>query len=415
MPRHLLTDSVIKARIKEVQDQSFTPDAKNVLLGDGEGLYLSINKKGNASWLYRYFALKKSTAIGLGGYPATSLAAARIEAQKQRDIRASGADPLEVKQENIQIKNLAASSAKTFETCALEYIERTKDSWRNAKHEQQWRNTLSQYAYPVIGKKPISKVGTDDIVKILKPLWAVKNETATRLRSRLEAVLDWSAVQGWRPVENPARYKGHIQHLMPLIKKAEKKHHPSLPYADLPTFMKELYKQEGMARYALEFLILGCNRTSEVTDAQWTEIDFTRSQWEIPGSRMKAGVAHRIYLGPRMLEILKTVRPFSGEKYIFRTGKKDAPMSNMAMSMLLRRMSIQDITVHGFRSTYRVWSAERTDYAHEICEHVLAHKLSDPVAAAYARTDHFDKRKQLLKEWTDFALSQCREKATVRS
>jgi integrase len=408
MAIHKLTDLKIRAKIREVEDLQFSPKAKNALVGDGEGLYLGISKSGTASWLFRYMDHGKAKSVGLGGYPATSLQKAREKAQTMRDARTDGIDPMHAKQEVIREQKLQQAKSKTFEACALEFIKFSRPSWKNEKHAQQWTNTLTQYAYPVIGKKPISDVQADDITRILAPIWQTKTETATRLRGRIESILDWSTVNGWRKGDNPARFRGHMEYLLPKVRSGAKNHHASLPYEQMPAFMKDLQQQSGMARYALEFLILCASRTGEIVGAKWEEFDLEKGIWTIPASRMKADVEHRVPLGQRTLQILAIIKPFSGKSYVFITGKKDTAMSTMAMAMLLRRMEKTEITVHGMRSTFRNWAGECTAYPFQVCEQALAHRLPDAVAAAYLRSDFFVNRVNLMRDWATFALSECR-------
>lgn len=406
-----LTDLKIKAQIRQVQDQISSFDAatkpKNKLIGDGQGLYLAISKQATANWLFRYMVDGKAKAVGLGAYPATSLHKARAKAQALRDSRADGVDPAQANRENNHRHRLLQKSGKTFKECATEFIEYSRPSWRNAKHAQQWTNTLTKYVYPVIGENTIGTIHQDQILKILAPIWREKRETATRVRARIEAILHWTSVHGWRTGENPARFKDHMEFLLPKGPRAKKEHHPSLPYEQLPAFMNKLHKQEGMARYALEFLILCASRTGEIIGAEWKEFDLTKRLWVIPASRMKAGVEHRVPLTERAITILEKIRPFSGQKYVFVSGKEDKPPSTMGMAMLLRRMQEMGITVHGMRSTFRNWAGERTDYPFEVCEQAIAHRLPDAVAIAYLRTDFFEKRVGLMKDWARFALSEC--------
>jgi integrase len=405
-----LKDTEIRRAIAESVDRSYSNDAKNRLLGDGDGLYLSISKKGTASWLYRYYSDGKAKAIGLGGYPTTTLAIARDKAAEVRTGRALGNDPHVVKKTRAVAANHEASSAKTFEKCALDYIEHAKDKWRNPKHKQQWISTLTQFAFPVIGKTPVADVNKELIVEILLPIWQDKNETASRLRGRIEMVLAWAAANDLRSDENPARYKGLLEHRLPKVRKAaERVHHPSLPYEKLSDFMDELYKLEDMSRYALELLILCASRTNEITHAEWSEFDLTQGIWTIPGARMKAGLEHKIPLCPRAIEILNHIRGFSGERYVFITRGKDKPMSNMAMAMLCRRMKYTQITVHGFRSTFRNWAGEQTEYPFEVCEQALSHGLKSGVARAYLRTDFYVKRTNLMNDWAKFVLQNINE------
>ena len=410
MAIHKLTDLKIKAKIREIQELSFSPKPKNALVGDGQGLYLSIAKNGTASWLFRYMDHGKAKAVGLGAYPGTTLQKAREKAQALREARTDGVDPMAAKREAIREQKLQQAKSKTFQTCAEEFIALSRSSWKNVKHAQQWENTLSQYAYPFIGQLPIGAVHAADVVRVLTPIWVSKTETAMRLRGRIESVIDWATVHGLREGDNPARLKGHLEHMLPKLREtARHQHHPALPYEQMPAFILELNEQSGVARYALEFLILCASRTGEVIGATWDEFDLSKGIWVIPKERMKAGIAHRVALGTRACQILSVVRPFSGKKYVFVGRKKDLPLSNMAMSMLLRRMGYGEYTVHGMRSTFRNWAGEQTTYPFEVCEQALAHRLPDAVAAAYLRTDFFDKRVNLAAEWTQYCLSKCEQ------
>lgn len=407
MAIHKLNDLTIKARIREIEALSYSASAKNAMLGDGQGLYLSIAKNGTASWLFRYMTNGNAKTIGLGQYPGASLKKAREKAQTYRDSRTVGIDPVQAKRDEVKARILQDSKERTFEACATDFIAFKRPAWKSAKHAQQWTNTLTQYAYPVIGDNPINGIHTDEIVKIIRPIWLEKHETATRVLDRIQAVLDYARVQGWREGENPARRKGHLEYLLPNYKRGEKKHHASLPYQELPGFIQALQSQGGMTRYALEFCILCASRTSEVTDATWSEFDLVKKIWTVPGSRMKAGITHRVPLTDRAIRTLQVIKPISGEKYVFITGRKDKPMSEAGMSSVLRRMEVTGATVHGMRSTFRNWAGERTKYPFEVCEHALAHSLESDVAKAYLRSDFFEKRVKLMKDWGAFALSKC--------
>jgi integrase len=404
MAIHKLTDLKIKAKLRIAQEQSFNPAAKNALLGDGQGLYLAISKTGTASWLFRYMDSGKAKSSGLGGYPSVSLQMARELAQRLRDARASGVDPQIAKRQRDEQRKLAENRVKTFSDCAADYIALTEPSWKSAKHAQQWRNTLAQYAEPVIGAMPVADVAAEHVLKILKPIWQTKAETASRLRGRIELILDWAAANGRRTGDNPARLKGHLEHMLPRLRSGTRQHHAAMHYEDVPALLDALEDHGGMSRYALEFLILCASRTGEVVGATWSEIDIGKRIWTIPKQRMKAGVEHRVPLSDRAIAILELIRPFTGDTYVFPGGKKDKPISNMAMMMLLRRMGHGEITVHGFRSSFRNWAGEQTNYTFEVCEQALAHRLPDAVAAAYLRTDFFDKRVNLMADWARHCL-----------
>lgn len=408
-PINKLTDTKIEGRIKQALKAVLEGNGKPILLGDGGGLTLQIAKAGTASWLYRYQRLGKANAVGLGGYPDVSLKTARAKADACRTSLSEGRDPLTEKRAAESAERVAAAKDKTFDDCAKDYIDDHRAEWKNPKHIQQWENTLETYASPVIGKRPISVITTADIKRILNPIWTTKHETATRVRGRIESIIDWATAHELRTGENPARWKGHLEHLLAksTAETRADEHHAALPYAEIPAFMAALARQEGMSRWALEFLILTACRTSEVTGATWTEIDFDKKIWTIPAERMKASKEHRVPLVERIIAILNEVRPFSNGRYIFPGGNSDAPLSNMAMAMLLRRMGYKakTITVHGFRSTFRDYIAAETKHDYHTAEAALAHKLKDKVAAAYARTDFFDKRFVMMRDWTIYCKS----------
>lgn len=406
MALNKLTDLKLESITAKARKAANTPNAKAALVGDGGGLYLSVTKAGSASWLFRYMVAGKAHAIGLGGYPKVSLKFARAKAQEVRDSLAQGIDPSLAKKEVARQQKIATAKAKTFDVCAAEYIELQRPMWANEKHAQQWVNTIATYASPFIGKLPIAHIETDDVLSVLKPIWITKPDTASRLRGRIESVLGWATVHGWRSGQNPARFKDHLEHLLPKRQASAPKHHAAMPYAEIPAFMHKLQSEGGMARYALEFLILCASRTGEVIAAKWSEIDESKRAWVIPAVRMKAKVEHRVPLSDRALEVLKAVKPFSPGEHVFAASKHDKPLSNMAMAELLKRMQVSGVTVHGFRSSFRVWAGEQTNYPFHVAEQALAHSLPDAVQAAYLRTDFFEHRVGLLRDWAAFVHSQ---------
>jgi integrase len=400
-PINKLSDAKIQSALRAARKASAAGEGKPILLGDGGGLTLQISKTASASWLHRYMRLGKPVGVGLGSYPAVSLKLARSKAEECRRLLAENRDPLTEKRAAEAALKLAQAKDKTFDACAAEYIADHKDEWKNPKHQQQWQNTLATYASPVIGKRPIGKVTTADVKRILSPIWTAKNETASRVRGRIESVIDWATAHGLRTGDNPARWKGHLEHLLAkstATKRADK-HHAALPHSQIPAFLQKLAEQEGMSRWALEFLILTASRTSEVTGARWSEIDEETRLWTVPKERMKAGREHRVPLTKRALDVLAQVKPFSNDNFIFPGGTTDKPLSNMAMNMLLRRMGAEGFTVHGFRSTFRDWVGEKTTHDFRTAEAALAHGLQDKVAAAYARSDLFEKRFAMMRDW----------------
>ena len=291
----------------------------------------------------------------------------------------------------------------TFEQCAEAYIEAHSPGWKNAKHAAQWPSTLQAYAYPVFGGLPVQAVDTPLVVKALRPIWYTKPETATRVRGRIEKILDWARVSCFRTGENPARWRGHIdQVLPPRAKVAKQKHHAAIPYAEVGGFMRELRGQGARAARALELTILCATRTSETLLATWSEIDFAAKIWVIPAERMKAGKEHRVPLSAAALDLLKAQQGASAGEFIFPGAKRGRPLSNMAMLQLLRRLGRGDLTAHGFRSTFRDWAGEQTSFPREVIEAALAHALENKVEAAYARGDLIEKRWQLMEAWAGY-------------
>jgi integrase len=396
-----LTDTKIEKSLKAAKLAASQSKGKASIVGDGGGLYLQISKTGAASWLFRYMRDRKAVGLGLGAYPDVSLKNARIKADACRTQLAEDRDPLTEKRASQTAAKEPIQKAKTFDECAAEYIADHRAEWKNVKHAQQWENTLATYASPVIGDKAVDTITLVDIKKILTPIWSKKYETASRLRGRIESVLGWATVHELRTGDNPARWKGHLEHLLAKSSPAlhAVKHHAALPYADIPSFIRALSQQEGMARWALEFLILTACRTSEVCQAKWDEIDLKKSLWTIPKERMKAGKEHRVPLSDRALTILNSIKPLAIGNFVFPGGVKDKPLSNMAMMMLLRRMGHEKITVHGFRSTFRDWIGETTQHEFQVAEAALAHGLADKVVAAYARGDLYEKRYALMRDW----------------
>jgi integrase len=341
--------------------------------------------------------------MGLGGYPTVSLAAARQLAEAQRRQRAEGADPIEMRKAVSVAAKAEAAKRMTFKDCAEAYIGTHSVTWKNAKHAQQWPATLGTYAYPVIGDLQVQDVDTAGVVSVLTRIWREKPETATRLRGRMERILDWARVSGFRSGENPARWRGHLDQLLPQrAKLAKVRHHPALPYKETSALMARLREQEGTAALALQFTILTAARTGETIGARWDEIDFEAKVWAVPAERMKAGQLHRVPLPAAALKILERLKGRSVSGYIFPGGKKEAGLSNMAMLKLLQRMGRSDLTVHGFRSTFKDWAAEQTSFPREVSEAALAHAIEDKVEAAYRRGELMEKRRRLMEAWAAY-------------
>lgn len=386
---------------------------------DGGGLYLQITPTGARSWIFRYRAAGRERQMGLGPLEFVSLAEAREKARAARLQRYNGEDPLGA-HIGRRPKVVSAPKGVTFREAMTAYIETNKAAWRNEKHIQQWSSTLETYAVPHFGAKVLADIETADVLKALKPIWLTKSETASRLRGRIEAVLNWGAAQGHRQGENPARWKGHIEMILPAKSKVAKvKHHAALDYKEMPRFMDSMRSQGGVGVLALRFVILTAARTGEVIGADWSEIDFDSKVWTVPASRMKAGREHRVPLSASALEILERQRQawFEIEARRYRKTLKDGEagpigpvfwgrlagkgLSNMALLAVLRRMGRDDLTSHGFRSSFRDWAAEETQFQREVVEMALAHTIGDKVEAAYRRGDLFEKRRVLMDQWAE--------------
>lgn len=368
---------------------------------DGAGLYLQVTVHGR-SWLYRFKSpvSGKTRDMGLRPVHTYNLARARELATEARGLVKAGADPIEARKAALAAVRLEASKAVSFETAVDHYIDAHKNSWRTKKHESQMRSMMKNYAYPVIGSLPVAAIEDDHVRQILRPIWHSKIETARRVRGHVETVLERETHLKHRQGDNPARL-GMVKEA--LGKQAVKvRHMPALPYSEVGAFMEALKAQEGIGALALRFTILTASRTNETIGAKLDEFDLTDAVWTIPASRMKSQTEHREPLSAPALEIVNEMLETPGSDYLFPGGKKGRPLSNMAMLMTLERMNRRDITVHGFRSTFRNWAAEQTSFAREVAEAALAHKVPDAVVAAYLRTDFFDKRRRLMNDWAKY-------------
>jgi integrase len=375
---------------------------KTTLLADGNGLYLRIGPTGAKSWVLRYMAGRKSHDMGLGSLSLVGLREARERSlQQRRSLRLDGIDPIEKRRAARQAAMIEAASAMTFKDCAEAYIAAHKAGWKNPKHAAQWPSTLGTYVYPIFGALPVQAVDVGLVTKAIEPIWAKKPETASRVRGRIESVLDWAKARGYRQGENPARWKGHLDHLLPARREvAVVEQYAALPYAELPAFMADLCQREGTAARALEFAILTAARTGEVLGARWSEIDLEARLWTVPAGRMKAAREHRVPLSQAAISLLGQLEQ-QGD-LVFPGQRRGRPLSDMALLMLLRRMERGDLTAHGFRSTFSDWAAEQTNTPSEVREMALAHTVSDKVEAAYRRGDLFDKRRELAEAWAQY-------------
>ncbi|MBP7790308.1 MAG: tyrosine-type recombinase/integrase [Zoogloea sp.] len=380
------------------------------LYGDGGGLTLQITATGAKSWLLRYMVAGKPFGMGLGPTHTVSLAEARQKALDARKLLIDGINPLAAKKQNKIAAALANAKMMSFDQCAEAYILAHKAGWKNAKHGDQWTNTLNTYASPVFGHLPVAEIDTGLVVKCLTPIWESKTETASRVRGRIESVLGWATTSGYRTGENPARWKGHLENLLATISKSSRtKNHPSLPWQRIGAFMEALRAREGVSARAVEFAILTACRSGEVRGARWAEFDMAGKLWTIPAERMKAKREHQVPLSDAAMALLESITKGEDAEVVF-AGTKGQPLSDMSLTAVIRRMNGDEkpvwadangdsITVHGFRSTFRMWAAETTNYPREVAEHALAHQLPDAVERAYQRGSQFAKRAALMAEW----------------
>lgn len=379
--------------------------------GDGGNLWLQVTPSGSKSWLFRYKTAGKTKVVGLGATHTVSLAEARKKARAMRQQLLDFIDPAAARLK----RKAAARNVITFEEAASKYIESKRSGWKSQKHAEQWTNTLKTYCGPINGRS-VAEIQIADVMECLEPIWKTKSETASRVRQRMERVLDWAKTAGYRSGDNPAAWKGVLDNLLASPAKVVKKtHHPSLPYSQAPAFMRDLRTHSGISALALEFLILTATRSGEVRMATWDEID--GNTWTIPAERMKAGREHQVPLSKQAMAVLAKVPRLAGNNYIFPSSQEGKCISDMSMTALLRGMKVKTekstetgwtdkegktIVAHGFRSTFRMWVAEQTNYVREVAEHALAHKLPDKVEAAYQRETVLPKRILLMQDWANF-------------
>jgi integrase len=377
------------------------------MYADGGGLYLRVTKEGARNWVLRYMLNRRPRWMGLGPLALYGLADARAKALDARRKRHEGIDPIDARRAERARQQLEEAKSITFKECAEAYIASHKAGWRNEKHKYQWPATLNTYAYPVIGALPVQAVDRGLVLRVLEPIWTKKPETASRVRQRIENILDFAKACDYRDGENPARWRGHLDKLLPARSKVRSVEHlASLPYAALPAFLASLRQRDAIAARALELLVLTAARTSEVIGARWSEIDLFDKTWTVPAARMKAHREHRVPLPSRALAILQEIQKLrTGDRpdtFVFPGTKAGKPLSNMAFLMLLRRMGRSDLTAHGFRATFKTWASERTSFQNEIAEAALAHVVGDKVEQAYRRGDLFEKRRRLMQQWAAY-------------
>jgi integrase len=372
-------------------------------VGRVPGLVLQISSTGTKSWLLRVTVGDRRREIGLGPYPAVRLQEAHAKAQATRDEIASGIDPVLARKEIASRLRASQAFEMTFEEAAKRFIKAMAPEWKNAKHGDQWRNTLAQYAYPKIGNLMVRHVARAHVMEILEPIWTTKTETASRLRGRLEAILDWAKVKGFRDDgTNPASWRGNLDKLLSAPKRTKRvRNHPALPIDQMAPFMEVLRATDGVSARCLEFAILTAARSGEARGARWSEIDLKRGIWSIPAERMKAKKEHRVPLSPTAIELLKAIERNEDQDLVFRSPRSGGVLSDMALLELMRRQSLE-ATPHGFRSTFRDWAGEYTNYPRELAEVALAHIKTDATEAAYWRGDVLEKRRRMMTDWAEF-------------
>jgi integrase len=402
--------STMPRRAKGLTAAQVEKGAKLGRYGDGAGLYLLVRSREAKFWLFRYTRRGKMREMGLGpaaGRAAVSLSAARAKARQLHAAVREGKDPLaerEAEKAKAQADTAKAkAAAMTFGEVADMHIAAHETSWRSPKHRQQWRNTLRDYVVPAIGHLPVGSVDTGALVKIIEPLWREKTETASRVRGRIESILDYAKARGWREGENPARWRGHLDQLLPKRSKVQRvAHHAALPWRETGAFLQRLRQNSGLGARCLEFLILAACRSGEVRGARWDEIDLVHKVWTIPAERIKAGREHRVPLSEPAMAVLHEMAQLGNEGFVFPGLKAASALSDVALAKAVAAAGGNGATVHGFRSTFRDWCAETTNYPRELAEAALAHALKDKTEAAYQRGDLLEKRRRLMADWAAF-------------
>ncbi|SAL09423.1 phage integrase [Caballeronia udeis] len=370
-------------------------------VGKVAGLYLQVAGEKSRSWILRVKVGDHRREIGLGAFPAISLADARIKAQLERDKIRSGVDPILERREAASRLKASQDLELTFEAAAKKFMEVKSSEWKNPKHGDQWRNTLETYAYPFIGRLYVRHIGRDHVMQILDPIWLTKNETASRLRGRIEAILNWSKVKGYRSGENPAAWRGNLETLLATPSKVQKvRNHPALPFTEMGTFMTDLRKIDAVGARCLEFAILTVARSGEARGARFNEIDRETKVWRVPGERMKAKKEHRVPLSQAAFSLIERM-PCNDDNDLIFPSPRGKMLSDMTLLMLVRRMDV-DAVPHGFRSTFRDWAGEVTNYPRELAEVALAHVKADSTEAAYWRSDVLERRRRLMTDWAKF-------------
>lgn len=400
MARKLNRLSALEVKNAQPGDTPNTPK----LIADGGGLYLQVTPQGSKSFLFRYTFNSRPQTIGLGAIHTVGLAEARQLAHTYRAMVLNGTDPkVERERQKVDKKTVASPN---FQWCAEQYIEAHKDDWTNDKHAHQWHQSLQDYVYPKIGPLPVRDIDVHHVMGVLKPIWATKTETATRIRGRIERILGWAAISGYRSGENPARWQAYLSELLPKPRKVTQvKHHSAVPHREIAAFLVKLRAQpDGVSARALEFLTLTAMRTGEVIGARWSEFDLDLKVWNVPAERMKAKRPHAVPLSDQAVKIVRDITHLPDEEFVFRGVKHGTHISNMAMLQVMRRMKLDHVP-HGMRSTFRDWAADMTDFPRELAEAALAHVVGDKTEAAYLRSDRLDRRRAMMDAWAAYCMA----------
>jgi integrase len=373
------------------------------MYADGGGLYLRVAEGGSKQWIFRYVTNGRLRDMGIGPTHTLTLAEARERATQARKLRLDGIDPIEHKRARVAALRTADAKAMTFRQCADAFIASHEAGWGSAVHRRQWANSIAQYAHPVIGGLPVHAIDTALVMKVVEPLWTTIPETASRIRARIESVLDWAKVRGYRTGENPARWRGHLDHLLPARSKVRRvEHYAALPYPEIGAFMAQLREEPSISARGLEFLILTAARLGEVIGVTWGEIDFSNRVWTVPVTRMKSGREHRVPLSAVAVALLTGMYEVRNSDFVFFGRYPGAPLNRSTLLLLAKKLGDANTNVHGFRSTFRDWAAERTNFPREVAELALAHAVGSDVERAYQRGDLFEKRRKLMEAWAEF-------------
>jgi integrase len=370
------------------------------MYADGGSLYMRIAPGGSKQFVFRYIRGGRLHDMGIGPTHTISLAEARDRATEARKLLLDGIDPLTAKRTRLAALKAADARAMTFADCAKGFIKDNEASWTSAKHRREWEASLIRYAFPVLGSLPVAAIDTPLVLRVLKPIWSTIPESASRLRGRIENVLGWATVHHYRSGDNPARWNGLLEHALPPVVKGE--HHKALPYTEVPDFLAKLRQHTGVPAECLEFVVLTASRLGEVQKATWNEIDLDKRVWIIPAARMKGGKEHRVPLSSTVIAVLKEMREVRHSDYVFPGAHHGTAIGKNAPLELLNEITGTDVTVHGFRSSFRDWAAERTNFSREVAEMALAHAIPNAVEAAYRRGDLFEKRRKLMDAWAAY-------------